>query len=302
MANNTDLADVNEIYTAFALNGNKFPDKASESQFNKKLALLTPEESQAQMGRAIAMADEFKKFASTKGYGRTITAVHWTARPGFSFKNVLGYDVDQRKNPTDVLVEYSGGKFLGLSAKSTKGKGDIGFKNPGVGTVEKDLNIKLKEVADKKTKEFTEKYDLPKAASARKTAIRANPKIKEIADKEGALIFNEMRSILIKKLNSMSEKQRKDYIINSWIDASADLRPAYIKVTGRGNSGNFSASVDDPLDNSKLRAITTEKVTFEEVGNDSVGVKAGNNKILKMRFKYESEKLSSSLKMSGDPW
>ena len=40
----------------------------------------------------------------------------------------------------------------------------------------------------------------------------------------------------------------------------------------------------------------------EEVGNDSVGVKAGSKKILKMRFKFESEKLASSLKMSGDPW
>ena len=41
---------------------------------------------------------------------------------------------------------------------------------------------------------------------------------------------------------------------------------------------------------------------FEKVGNESIGVKAGNKKILKMRFKYESEKLASSMKMSGDPW
>ena len=39
----------------------------------------------------------------------------------------------KKKNPTDVLVEFTKGGFLGLSAKSTSGKGDIGFKNPGVG-------------------------------------------------------------------------------------------------------------------------------------------------------------------------
>ena len=46
----------------------------------------------------------------------------------------------------------------------------------------------------------------------------------------------------------------------------------------------------------------TERITFDAVGNDSVGVKAGSKKILKMRCKFESEKLASSLKMSGDPW
>ena len=41
MARNTDLADVNEIYVAFVLNGNSFPDTASETQYTRKLALLT---------------------------------------------------------------------------------------------------------------------------------------------------------------------------------------------------------------------------------------------------------------------
>ena len=75
---------------------------------------------------------------SMEGYSG-VKNVYWTARPGFSFRNVVGVDVDQRKNPTDVLVEFNLGGFLGLSAKSTSGKGDIGFKNPGVGTVDSDL-------------------------------------------------------------------------------------------------------------------------------------------------------------------
>ena len=57
-----------------------------------------------------------------------------------------------------------------------------------------------------------------------------------------------------------------------------------------------------PLNNEKLKKITSEKITFESVGNDSVGVKAGLKKIMKMRFKYESQKLASTVKMSGDPW
>ena len=54
MARNTDLADVNEIYVAFVLNGNKFPDSASESQYNKKLGMISPEQGEQQIGRAVS--------------------------------------------------------------------------------------------------------------------------------------------------------------------------------------------------------------------------------------------------------
>ena len=66
-ARNTDLADVNEIYCAYILNGMKFPDSASESQYNKKLELLTPQQAEQQLGRANIMAQEFVKWARAKG-------------------------------------------------------------------------------------------------------------------------------------------------------------------------------------------------------------------------------------------
>jgi len=177
MARNTDLADVNEIYVAFVLNGNKFPDSASEAQYNKKLALLTQQQGEQQIGRAIVMCDEFLKWAKSNGYSG-VEEVYWTARPGFSFKSVVGVDVNQRKNPTDVLVKFKKGGFLGLSAKSTSGKGDIGFKNPGVGTIDSDLGLKLNNINKKAQEEIVKTFKLPASASARKTAIRSNKHFK----------------------------------------------------------------------------------------------------------------------------
>jgi len=300
-ANNTDLADVNEIYTAFALNNGAFPDTQSKAQFDRKLELLTPQQAQQQMGRASVMAEQFLAWAGRNGYNG-VRGVHWTARPGFSFRAVTGYDVDQRKNPTDVLVEFAGGKFLGLSAKSTSSSGDIGFKNPGVGTVERDLNISLKSTVDAAGEAFAQQYGLSSNRQTRKQEIRANPLIKQKADEAAATALNNIRGVLLTKLNTLSQSARLEYILNSWIDASEQLQPPYVKVTGRGTSGPYSATVEDPLDNDKLRAIRRDSISFEGVGNDSVGVKAGTKKILKMRFKFESEKFSSSLKMSGDPW
>jgi len=43
-------------------------------------------------------------------------------------------------------------------------------------------------------------------------------------------------------------------------------------------------------------------IKLEKVGNESIGVSAGGKKIMKMRFKFESEKMASSVKLSGDPW
>ncbi len=301
MARNTDLADVNEIYVAFVLNGNEFPDSASESQYNKKLGMISPEQGEQQVGRAIVMVEEFLKWAKQNGYSG-IQNTYWTARPGFSFKAVVGVDVNQRKNPTDVLVKFRTGGFLGLSAKSTSGKGDIGFKNPGVGTVDTDLKLKLNDINKKAQEDIVKSFKLPASASARKAAIRANKALQKQTDSLGAQVLSECRDTLLKKLNTLSQPQRKDYIMKSWIDASDELYPPYVKVTGRGTKAPYSASVEDPLNNPKLKAIMEDRITFEGVGNDSVGVKAGSKKILKMRFKYESEKLASSLKMSGDPW
>jgi len=301
MARNTDLADVNEIYVAFVLNGNEFPDSASESQYNKKFGMISPEQGEQQVGRAIVMVEEFLKWAKQNGYSG-IQNTYWTARPGFSFKAVVGVDVNQRKNPTDVLVKFRTGGFLGLSAKSTSGKGDIGFKNPGVGTVDTDLKLKLNDINKKAQEDIVKSFKLPTSASARKAAIRANKALQKQTDSLGAQVLSECRDTLLKKLNTLSQPQRKDYIMKSWIDASDELYPPYVKVTGRGTKAPYSASVEDPLNNPKLKAIMEDRITFEGVGNDSVGVKAGSKKILKMRFKYESEKLASSLKMSGDPW
>jgi len=100
----------------------------------------------------------------------------------------------------------------------------------------------------------------------------------------------------------MKGEQIQDFIFKNWIDSSKTLFPPYIKVTGMGKKEPYTAKVEDPLHNPKLDAINKGKMTVEKVGNESIGVKAGSYQILKMRFKFESEKLASSVKLSGDPW
>ena len=78
------------------------------------------------------MADKVIAWSKENNYSGVVEKVWWTAR-WICFNRAVGRTVDSRKNPTDVLVRFTGGEFLGVSAKSTKKQGDIGFKNPGMG-------------------------------------------------------------------------------------------------------------------------------------------------------------------------
>jgi len=307
MANNTDLADVNEILLGYFLAGqnwNKFSQDA-KTQHDTKAKLLTAEEYEQQSGRARVMAVKAIEWAKSAGYGGNITNVWWTARPGSLSEAVNSKTADQKKNPTDILIKFERGPanyFLGLSAKSTKGKTDIGFKNPGLGTVESDLKIDLKFIDTAAVEKIIGMFNLPRTADARKSAIRKDPVVQRITDEIGKVVLSGMRDKFLEKLKTMNKKDLLNYIMSSWIDASEELYPPYVKVTGMGKNAPYTATVSDPLNNEKLKYLYRYDITLDKVGNDSVGVKAGGKQILKMRFKYESEKLASSVKLSGDPW
>jgi hypothetical protein len=301
---NTDLSDINEIYLGYFLAGESWFDKEAKKQVDTKKKRVKEEQAKDQIEKARVMAQEVVNWAKKNGYKGGIAGVWWTARPG-SLSAAVGMEVDQRKNPTDILVKFKSGPakgFLGISAKSTLGNADIGFKNPGMGTMESVLGIDLGSINQKYTTMIVEKYDLSSSTTQRKVEIRNNPKIQQKTSELGSQALSEMRDKMFNRLKKMKNDQIQDFIFKNWIDSSKTLFPPYIKVTGMGKKEPYTAKVEDPLHNPKLDAINKGKMSVEKIGNESIGVKAGSYQILKMRFKYESEKLASSVKLSGDPW
>lgn len=296
---NTDSADVNEIQLGYFLSNDwkNFVDRSeAQTQLQTKRRKVGDDEYNVQTLKAKDMADEVLKWARANGYVGGVVKVWWTARPGV-LASAVGREVDSRKNPTDILVQFKDGQFLGLSAKSTKTQGDIGFKNPGLGTIEKKLG-KMDPYAQNAVDELMKKHGgLSKTASSRKREIRANKVIAADAEVLGTRVLNQIRDDLYDKLSKMDQSSLMDYILDDWMDAKA-VYPRYIKITGM----RTGAKVEDPLANSKISALTSEKIKLSKVGNDSVGIEAGQKRIMKMRAKYESQKLATSIKFSGDPW
>ena len=108
-------------------------------------------------------------------------------------------------------------------------------------------------------------------------------------------------SVLESIFKIFKQKELLKYLLSDWMDAEV-LKPPYVKVTGQGNKEPYRAIVMDPTKNEKLDALSKYKIVLEKVGNESIGVKAGEKKVMKIRFKFESEKMASSVKLSGEPW
>jgi hypothetical protein len=301
MTANTILADINEIYLGIYLNGGKSYDAEADRQLKIRVKQATLNEVRDQSEKALVMANEVMRWAKAHKYLGEVKTIYWTSRPGV-LQSVMGTNVDSKKNPADILIKFSDGKFLGISAKSTKTNSDRGFKNLGIGTIESDLNIDLKNEVKKTEDSAIKKFNLPTNAAERKAKIRASPELQKQTQALGSALLMSIRNKLFKKLKGMKNDDIRKYIRNSWMDSNAKLFPHYIKVTGMGKSYPYSAKIDVPLDSEKFKALTSGTIKIEIIGNESIGIKVGTKKILKMRAKFESEKLASCVKFSGDSW
>lgn len=305
MAAETLKADVNEILLGYHILGSTWNGFQKESEVKNQLSIRRSEigdtDYNIQEERAKVMATKSLDWARANNFGNRVVKVWWTARPGI-LSEAVGYEVDSSKNPTDTLVQFETDRFLGLSAKSTAGKGDIGFKNPGIGTIDKALSLKLASIVKEEEDDFAKKHDLSASKAARKIEIRRDRNLIEASNDARNITLGKVRDVFYRKLNVLSNKKLKEYILSDWLVATKTNSPLYIKVTGHGSESPYSASLENPLQNSKIEALYKSNLTVSKVGNDSVGVETINKRILKMRVKYESQAMASSVKFSGDPW
>ena len=160
----------------------------------------------------------------------------------------------------------------------------------------------MAEIVKEEDDDFAEIHGLSTTQSVRKIEIRRNRNLIEASNKARTITLEKVRDVFYNKLNVLSNKKLKEYVLSDWLDATKTISPMYIKVTGHGSEYPYTASLMNPLQNSKIEALHKSNLTVSKVGNDSVGVETINKRILKMRVKYESQAMASSVKFSGDPW
>ena len=293
-------ADVNEIFFGYYLtnNWNDFKDsKKIQQELEDRKKRLSNDEVNNQKGRAKEMAKITLEWMKNNGYEGKIIKKWWPKQNSGMISQAVGYEVDLDKNPLDVLVLTDKEKFLGLSAKSTKGSGKPPFKNPGLGSIESDLKLKLKHHYEDAVKEMLKKYpELPKINSERKKIFKADRKFYEENIQSSIFVqytFEGIQEDMYNKLITLSQKELWNYIKDSWMDAGF-LQPPYIIVTGRGTNDKFTADVDNRHD------LNIQNLTIKKVGSDKIRIFSKEKKLLDMRVKFESNHMATSIKFSGE--
>lgn len=313
MASNTPGADINEIHLGFLLNGGNWTGgmSAAKQTYDTRISQVPQKEQEWRIGQTYAMADAFLKKAESLGYFG-VKDVHWTARQGFDFKAInSNYEAESKENPSDLLVIFerstSIDSNLGLSAKSIQSPtGQAPFKNKGMKEIQEELlgGDSLTTFIEEQTNAFLRTHPkLSKTASTRKNQIESLSKtmqedVKKYANK---YVYPGLQDILIKGLKKTGDIDVKYYVLNNLYDTIK--LPRFIKVTGRGTNPPYNAVVSDPLSSSDFKAlISNDPITYEKIGETSVGIKIRGNKLFKIRFKYSSTAMSSSMKLSVEYW
>jgi hypothetical protein len=293
-------ADVNEIFFGYYLTDSwdDFEDSDKvQTELDERSKRLDDDEVKNQKERAKVMAKVTLEWMENNGYDGNIVKKWWPKQDSGMISEAIGYEIDLDKNPLDILVQTDKGKFLGLSAKSTKGSGKPPFKNPGLGSIETDLGLKLKHHYDDAVKEMLKEFpELPKMNSERKKIFKSDTEFYEKNIQGSKFVqhtFEGIRDDMYEKLITLSQEELWNYIKDNWMDAGY-LEPPYIIVTGRGTKDKFTADIDDRQD------LDIQNLTIEKIGWDKIRISVKGEKLLDMRVKFESQHMATSIKFSGE--
>lgn len=314
MSANTLGADINEIYLTYLLNGNSYPDTITQNQITSRINTLTKQNKTSeitdQQGRAVSQYDKFVEFLKDKGMG-TPSEAWWTARSGFSFNTVLGFSVDQRKNPTDVLVKTSKGIFYGISAKSTKA-GKTGFKNPGMGSIQTSLGLNSSKPFDAIVNKYRNQVisilpsNIANTDAARKTYFKNNESFYESTIIPGYAYpcYMELRDYLYDHLvNKMDPWEQQVFLGYDFLNEDEEtMKLPYVKITGSGKNGRYTSTLFDPIAEGKMQKIIAYGASFEKKNTpaqNTIQVKANNQELFQIRWKFGDKAFGGSMKLEG---
>lgn len=297
----TDFSDVNEILIGYYLNNEQWYDTNAQNVYYSKLGKLSPSDITRATEHAKIIASKFLEWANNKNY-KNVKSIYWTARSDIT--SIVGVEVDQTKNPTDILVNFQSGPsegWLGISAKSKKYDISVTFKNPGLVSIDKELGLSLYDESVNQVNQFIKKHGLPTntSYSSLQTFLNKsdNKEIKKESEELGDEVLTNLRNTLYNKLIKMTKLDFLKFVEKN-IMSSEELFPPYVIVVAKGDKFPFTATVTDPVTDSRVQLLKSMKYNIQVKDKFTINVLSeSNNKIFSIRFKYKDKKLASNIKM-----
>lgn len=258
-------------------------------------------------------AEDLKEDLKARGMVN-IDEVIWTAqlRGDNLAKAAEVNGLTEKNNQSDILIkgtnERGESMVVGVSLKvatsgGTKYPADIPFFNGGfakeasrlgadsaVETARVSVKTALDELGIKSTK-----------AAAAKEEIRSSPELKAKADEKGRQVLNTARNELIEAMRGQSPQQMREILGTMTGAPSGDGTGLNtLKLTGYA-TGQRSTKIEDAVKGKVPTAVNSaQEFTFEPAGDNGIRVIANGVPVMKVRMKWESQALASSLKISGE--
>lgn len=293
---NTHRADINELLTGFFLlksQWDQFKDSEYiQSVFKAKKKLFSRPELKEYQAQAQTSAQAILDWTNDHRDYRDnkVNSVSWI---GSSLSN---------KNPTpsDLILNF-GSKDLGVSLKThLSNTKTMCVKNAGLGSFSRELEFPfLQTTYDEKLATFIKLFNLPVQPKKRKIQIRAlenKGKIQEYGD----MALRSLRDMTIDFYLQLGEKQLRKHLAQYWFATyNPSVKPYFIcACTTRVGQQKYKTNILDPLNKDRYKILPTRtKLDILPFGQDTLGITSNGLNILKLRFKFTSEKMASSVKI-----
>lgn len=227
-----------------------------------------------------------------------IRKIYWTATPNAIRVATGNKNLNFRKNPSDIVIRFYTGQFLGVSAKTTKKKNNFSFKNPGIGTIEKSLGVTLTDQYTTTLEGCISKYNLPRLSKERKSVIRRNPDLKTTIDRIGSEQLKIITDKLIDVFLGMSQDDLRRHLLEDWFNSYEKADLPYIQVC----ANNSKYYVTDPSSSKPVQVLSqASNIHTNRLGNETIGVYADGTPVFTIRAKFDSQKMAGSIKFAAEP-
>ena len=332
----TARSKVNEIHTAYVLNGERHVSPAAEAEFKKNHKMLSPEEASNQMRSAESMAkaylDSARSHHGFTGNPKDIVSVHLTGGGG-GIKSVGKkegqphlQDIESSDHPADIVVRWNhrssvhGTDYHGISAKSNEGKGLERISNRGASSISKQLTglhprkstADVHSHHDKAMKAFHAESGLTGSLKDIKVKIRANKNVKKKADALGAGTQTKSRDLYMKHLTDIHDSDVdavKTHLLHHHFRVGSQQARAlpYVIVSGHGNpKTGYGASVHNPEHGVHSRLIiNATHFTLDKAGQTGFRIHAHGKgyedgaHVLTVQAKHNTQPMAGTIKHIG---
>lgn len=241
-----------------------------------------------------------------------IKGIYWTGRFPSKMKEIIEKELNYtflenklnknkfKNNPSDIMIQTQSGLFFGISIKYQESNKKTTHKNVGTQEIIKKYGLTEENTILSHLRNIYNLFEMDQCTTVKQRKKLFRTKYffyKKEIDLCADEYLNTLRDELFHKFDYVLTNKGKSDFIKEYILKDIE-NPIFPYMIAQIKNGNVLIHSDDATD--ILNKIDKGLVNFQPSGNNCILIidNITNQTLLKLRFKYESQKLASSIKIN----